>query len=106
MHDYDARPVYSCNEAVALARLFQPDVAIIELRLDDMLGTALADRLKKEHPKLALLLWGGAKAWVDERNLKGKCKHVFLVLQKPLHPPALLAELERLLNRRTRGYKA
>jgi hypothetical protein len=71
-----------------------------------MSGAKLADRLKKELPDLAVILWGGVDSLINQCNMSGSSRHVFLILQKPVQTGTLLAELDRVLSGKVREFYA
>lgn len=106
LHGYSARAVYSCRDASTELKKFKPHVVIIELLLDEMVGPGLAKRLRDAAPDVGIVLYGGNPAAISDYNREEKLGGVFMILQKPIRPKTLLAEIDRVARRRTEVYRA
>ena len=84
-------------EAIALARLHQPDVLLLDMRLPDIDGLEVS-RLVRADPTLLqsrIIAVSAAVFPADVAAALASGCHVFL--QKPCLPDALVTEIERLL---------
>jgi CheY-like chemotaxis protein len=59
MLGHDARPCYSGAEALAMVRDFTPDAALLDLRMPEMDGYALAEALRTAAPRAVLMAISG-----------------------------------------------
>jgi CheY-like chemotaxis protein len=106
LHGYQARAVYSCRNAVAEVRRFKPHVVVIELLLDDMVGPELARRIRDSNRRVGIILYGGHAPLIEDYNRSDQLGDVFMILQKPIRPKTLLAEIERVTSGRNEVYQA
>jgi DNA-binding NtrC family response regulator len=91
---YLARFFTVAQEALVAVRVNAPDLLISDVIMFGLSGIDLAIQVHAECPDCKkLLLSGYAETWdlVDDARLQG---HDFELLQKPIHPSALLAKLE------------
>ena len=91
---YDARAVYSAEEAVAMVPGWQPQLAIIDVCLPGMNGIDLAVLLKTACPGCRATLISGAPGTSDLLTVA----YPFEVLAKPVPPAELLDIASRLLG--------
>jgi DNA-binding response OmpR family regulator len=94
---YDARAVYSAEQALALISDWLPNLAIIDVLLPGMNGIDLAIRLKAEWPICKLALFSGQASTGDLLDQARKNGHSFDILAKPIPPDELLARASRLI---------
>ncbi len=87
---YEARVAYTGPAGLAEACRFQPDVVVAELRLPELDGFQLADRLRGRAALIALT--GLGQEPVRRRAFEAGFDHFFL---KPADPEELHAVLER-----------
>ncbi|MDR3745176.1 MAG: response regulator [Acidobacteriaceae bacterium] len=90
---FEARPVYSGEDAIDALEEFRPDMLISDVIMTGKTGieTAIATRARVPHCKV--LLFSGQAATSDlleKARLQG---HEFEILAKPIHPTDLLAKL-------------
>jgi len=97
MHGFQARPVYSGEEALELAPEFKPDMLITDVSMDPGLnGIETAIRIREILPSIKILLFSGV---ATTANLLDKARsegHDFEILAKPIHPQELLAKIRGL----------
>jgi DNA-binding NtrC family response regulator len=94
LHGYLARFFTVAQEALVAVRVNAPDLLISDVIMFGLSGIDLAIQVHAECPDCKILLLSGyAETWdlVDDARLQG---HDFELLQKPIHPSALLAKLE------------
>lgn len=93
---YEARAAHSGETALALAREFRPDVAVIDLLLPDIDGYELAARLRRDagcqHTRLIACSGHITAATANRARAAGM--DPFLI--KPFDPEVLLLILERV----------
>ena len=93
-----ATAAYRCETAAALARSLNPDVLIIDSRLGEMNGMALAVQITSELPDCEVVLFStkpAAGLVVDSETANLHIK----LLMKPVHPQDVLDHLEGLAAR-------
>jgi CheY-like chemotaxis protein len=94
---YEARAVYSAEQALELISDWLPDLAIIDVRLPGMNGIDLAICMKAEYPDCRLVLFSGQASTGDLLELASKNGHSFDIFAKPIPPAQLLAQASHLL---------
>ena len=94
---YEARAVYSAEQALQLFAEWVAHLAIIDVRLPGMNGIDLAVRLQEQHPECKVALFAGQAATSD-LAAAARQGHSLDVLEKPIHPTALLMLASRLLD--------
>ncbi len=95
---YDARAVYSAEQALEMLEEWRPDLAIIDVVLPGMNGIEFAIFLKASYPNCQFLLFSGqpgTSSLLEEAKKKG---HLFEILAKPLHPTFMLATVSDMLT--------
>jgi DNA-binding response OmpR family regulator len=92
-HGYDARPAYSCADAIEAVANFRPAVVVLDLNLSDGTGYALVGRLER-----ALGYRPAFVVVTGVRGLEGHSRGVGLTshLVKPVPPHVLLDAIRRL----------
>lgn len=94
---YDARGVYSAEQALSLMSEWIPQLAIIDVHLPEMNGIDLAILFKAEYSDCRLSLFSGETATGDLLDTALREGHSFNVLAKPVHPTELLGLAARVL---------
>jgi DNA-binding NtrC family response regulator len=100
---YEARAVYSAEQAIEVLAQWQPELAIIDVMLPQMNGIELAGILKSNYPACrALLISGhpGTGALLNDAQENGS---LFEILAKPLHPTFILETVSNLLPEQKSG---
>lgn len=95
---YDARSVYSAEQALEILEEWRPDLAVIDVVLPGMNGIEFAIFLKASYPHCQFLLFSGqpgTSSLLEEAKQKG---HLFEILAKPLHPTFMLATVSDMLT--------
>ncbi len=95
---YDARAVYSAEQALEMLVEWRPDLAIIDVVLPGMNGIEFAIFLRASYPACQFLLFSGqpgTSGLLEEARKKG---HLFEILAKPLHPTFMLATVSEMLT--------
>ncbi len=95
---YDARAVYSAEQALETLEQWRPDLAIIDVVLPGMNGIEFAIFLKASYPACQFLLFSGqpgTSGLLEDAKKKG---YLFDILAKPLHPSFMLATVSEMLT--------
>lgn len=95
---YEARAVYSAEQALEVLEAWQPDLSIIDVVLPGMNGIEFAIFLKASYPTCQFLLFSGqpgASGLLEDARKKG---HLFDILAKPLHPTFMLSTVSDMLT--------
>jgi CheY-like chemotaxis protein len=90
---FEARAVYSGEEAVQLAAAFAPDMLVSDVIMADLNGIETAILMRSLLPQIKVLLFSGQAASADllaQARAKG---YEFELLAKPVHPKDLLRSL-------------
>lgn len=95
---YEARAVYSAEQALELILDWLPNLVIIDVHLPGMNGLDLAIRLKAEHPDCRLWLFSGHPSTSEMLDLASKSGHSFDILAKPISPSELLVRAAHILH--------
>jgi CheY-like chemotaxis protein len=90
---FEARAVYSGENALELASSFQPDMLISDVIMADLNGIDAAIRIRSLLPSIKILLFSGQAATADLLEKARHEGHEFDILAKPVHPQDLLARL-------------
>jgi DNA-binding NtrC family response regulator len=96
MHGYSATSFTSPLEALAAAGLRAPDLLISDVVMPVLSGVDLAIQIKAECPDCKILLFSGQASTQDLLEDARRHGHDFQVLQKPIHPSAMLASIRAL----------
>lgn len=90
---FDARAVYSGENALELARTFAPDMLISDVIMADLNGIDAAIRIRALLPAIKILLFSGQAATADLLEKARTQGYEFEILAKPVHPQDLLTRL-------------
>jgi DNA-binding NtrC family response regulator len=93
---YAATFFTSPREAVAAARSNAPDLLISDVVMRDYSGINLAIRMRVQYPKCKILLFSGQASTQDLLQDARRQGYNFQLLQKPVHPSAMLASIAAL----------
>ena len=90
---FNARAVYSGENALELASTFEPDMLFSDVIMDDLNGIDAAIRIKALLPRIKILLFSGQAATADLLEKARTQGYEFEILAKPVHPQDLLTKL-------------
>lgn len=93
LHEYDAKPYYSGESALADAKEFRPHVVLSDIHMQKLNGIETALRFRQSHPECRIILFTASPMSADhyERILRLG----FEFLQRPLHPLEVVALLRQ-----------
>jgi DNA-binding NtrC family response regulator len=91
LENYEARAVYSAEEAIAILPTFDPKIVLSDIVMGAMSGFDLAIYLAEHRPDCRVILVSGHA--FHEPEVARTIKHGFDFLIKPLDPSDLLARL-------------
>ena len=94
LENYEARAVYSAEEAVAILPAFDPKIVVSDIVMGAMSGFDLAIYLAEHRPDCRVILVSGHA--FHEPEVARTIKHGFDFLTKPVEPAVLLARLAAL----------
>ena len=103
---YEARAVYSAEQAIDTLAAWQPHVAIIDVMLPQMNGIELAGILKGNYPDCHILLISGHPGTNELLSTAKGEGRSFEILAKPLHPTFILDTVSGLLPGTLNGQDA
>jgi DNA-binding NtrC family response regulator len=95
-HGYSATSFTSPIEALAAAQLRAPKLLITDVLMPAMSGVDLAIQVTAECPECRVLLFSGQASTMDLLDGARRQGYEFELLQKPIHPSAMLASIEAL----------
>ena len=93
---------HSSAEALTLARRFDPDLIILDVRMPDIDGFELMTRLKAERPSVDILVMTGSLDDLDQKLIRAIRGRAFYFIQKPFDREVLQTLVERCLELRWR----
>jgi DNA-binding NtrC family response regulator len=96
LHGYCAKAFTSPREALAAARLKAPDLLISDVEMPGISGIDLAIQMKSQYPECKILLFSGQAATRDLLEDARNQGHNFQLVEKPIHPSAMLSRLAAL----------
>jgi CheY-like chemotaxis protein len=95
---YDVRVAYTAERAIEMIAEWIPDLAVLDVMLQEMNGIDLALVVKANHPKCHVILFSGhtnTGSLLEEAGRKG---HQFEILAKPVQPELMLERASALLS--------
>src|ERR1700761_4182830 len=90
---FEAKAVYSGENAVDSLDEFQPNMLISDVIMTGMTGIEAAIKVRAKLPNCKILLFSGQAATADLLEKARAQGHEFEILAKPVHPTDLLAKL-------------
>ena len=90
---FEARAVYSGENALESIDAFQPNMLISDVIMTGMTGIEAAIQIRQKLPQCKVLLFSGQAATADLLEKARAQGHEFEILAKPVHPTDLLAKL-------------
>jgi CheY-like chemotaxis protein len=90
---YSAVAAYDSDSAIESALLRPPDVLISDVVLPGMSGVDLAITIKRIFPDCRIILFSGQASTANLISEAATAGHHFLLLNKPVHPKDLLAQV-------------
>ena len=95
---FDATVAYSGEQAVELALGLKPAMLLSDVIMGRMNGIEAAIQITKENPECKVLLFSGQPAVAEMLESAARSGHRFSILAKPVHPAAILKELQDMKN--------
>jgi CheY-like chemotaxis protein len=86
-HGYQARAAYSAEEAIDVIAEWQPNFALLDVKLPNMNGIDLAIALKASDPNCRILLFSGYPDANDLLTAAKQAGHVLKLFPNPFIPP-------------------
>ena len=93
--DYEVRALRESARAEAEASNFRPHMAILDLRMPEVDGFTLLERLKERMPHLQVILMTGSVYDLDRDLVRAVRERAFYFIQKPFDREVLLTLVER-----------
>jgi sigma-B regulation protein RsbU (phosphoserine phosphatase) len=100
--DHDVVGTRLSREALSIAKAFQPDLAIVDIRMPDFDGFELMAQLKAGFPGLDVILMTGSVDDLDDKFVRAIRSAAFYFIQKPFDREVLRTLVERCLELRRR----
>jgi sigma-B regulation protein RsbU (phosphoserine phosphatase) len=92
----------SSREAVGLALEFEPEVALLDVRMPELDGFELMARLKADHPGIDIIMMTGSLDDLDQKLIRAIRGRAFYFIQKPFDREVLQTLVDRCLELRWR----
>ena len=92
----------SSRDALDIAGEFNPELAIVDIRMPDLDGFELMARLKARFPKLDVILMTGSVDDLDEKLVRAIRSAAFYFIQKPFDREVLKTLVDRCVELRWR----
>ena len=99
---YQVMGVRLSRDALAVADDFQPQLAIVDIRMPDLDGFELMARLKTRFPALDVILMTGSVDDLDDKLVKAIRSPAFYFIQKPFDREVLRTLVDRCVELRWR----
>ena len=96
MNGFSAKFFTAPLDALAAARLESPDLVISDVAMPSISGIDLAIQMKIQYPECKILLFSGNAATQDLLEDARIQSHSFQLLEKPVHPSAMLSRVATL----------
>jgi serine phosphatase RsbU (regulator of sigma subunit) len=97
---YPVSTVRTPKEALEQAQEFQPDLAILDIRMPDMDGFELMRRLREARADLDVIFMTGVVHELDAQIIRSIRERAFYFIQKPFDREVLLTLVERCVELR------
>jgi CheY-like chemotaxis protein len=91
---------YDGASALEIAQIMPPELLVADVALPGMTGIELAIAVRNAFPDCKVLLVSGDAASVELLASAHRAGHEFVLLNKPLHPAELLAQVSECLGPR------
>lgn len=95
---YDARAAYDGASALELCADAAPDVLISDVMMPGINGIELAILVREQCPECHVILFSGVGISFSLVEEAGRRGHHFDILEKPIHPVALLEKVASALD--------
>ena len=99
---YEVVGSHSSPEALTIARHFDPDLVILDVRMPEIDGFELMARLKAELPGVDIIVMTGSLDDLDQKLIRAIRGRAFYFIQKPFDREVLQTLVERCLELRWR----
>jgi sigma-B regulation protein RsbU (phosphoserine phosphatase) len=99
---YEVVGSHSSPNALAIARRFDPDLVILDVRMPEIDGFELMARLKAELPGVDIIVMTGSLDDLDQKLIRAIRGRAFYFIQKPFDREVLHTLVERCLELRWR----
>ena len=99
---HDVVGSHSSPDALAIARRFDPDLVILDVRMPEIDGFELMARLKAELPGVDIIVMTGSLDDLDQKLIRAIRGRAFYFIQKPFDREVLQTLVERCLELRWR----
>ena len=93
---FEAFEAYNGEEALDVARKFQPDIVLSDVLMPRMSGVELGIKISLEFPGTRIFLFSGQAATSELMRKAQDDGYTFELFSKPIHPEELIAKLRGL----------
>jgi phosphoserine phosphatase RsbU/P len=102
--DYKVATTRSPRDAVRLAGMFKPALAILDIQMPEMDGFQLMEELQAVDPEIDVIFMTGSIHELDVKLIQAIRKQAFYFLQKPFDRGVLVSLVDRCLERKRLEY--
>jgi DNA-binding NtrC family response regulator len=95
---FEARAAHTAEQALEIARDWEPALAIIDVVLPKMNGVDLAISFAQDRPACRILLFSGQSSAPEFVEKAAESGYHFELLSKPIHPNVMLSRATRMLS--------
>ena len=95
---HEVKGVRTPAHALEVAAGFEPDLAILDIRMPEMDGFSLMGELKARHPGIDVILMTGSVNEPDARLIRALREKAFYFIHKPFERDVLLTLVHRCLE--------
>ena len=99
--DYNVVCCRSPTESLERARTFAPEIALLDIRMPEMSGFDLMDRLEHVCRDLYVIFMTGSMSQLDANLIRTIRSKAFYFIQKPFERELLLTLVERCAQQRS-----
>jgi phosphoserine phosphatase RsbU/P len=99
---HDVVGSHSSREAVNIAKQFDPDLVILDVRMPEIDGFELMELLKATHPGVDIIVMTGSLDDLDQKLIRAIRGRAFYFIQKPFDREVLRTLVERCIELRWR----
>ncbi len=97
---YEVTCVSRPDEALHVVESLRPDLALIDIRMPEMSGFDLLERLKQVRPEMDVIIMTGSVHELDRKLVRAIRSHAYYFIQKPFDREVLLALVDRAAETR------
>ena len=83
--NYEMQTAANGKEALIMLPNFRPDVGVVEIELEDMMGWQLAAKMRQHKPHLPIIAIASNASWDNIRQMRIEAEPILFYAVKPLN---------------------